>query len=157
MAKKIICAVSLVLMIIAMSACGAKDGDADSMHGTWRFCGVVEEGSEYKEENIIKDDEFLVTYGVDEMPSYQITIDGDGIKGMFDNVPETEIGEVETINGHQFRQKITCNVLDGKQLDEPIVEDIYCTLEGGYLFIESTFNDEEYDTADINVYEKVKL
>lgn len=147
--------VSLIIAMFAIALCACAAGDSGLMNGTWQFCGVVEQGDEYIVDNIIKGDEFRAKYGSDASMNSRLEIDDDGVKGCFENVPGTEVGDKEAISESQFRQKITITAIDGESLQEPVVEEMLFTLKDGYLFVETTSSDSEYDLDNVNVYQKV--
>lgn len=147
--------VSLIIAMFAIALCACAAEDSGSMDGTWQFCGVVEQGDECIVGNIVKGDEFRAKYGSDASMNSRLEIDDDGVKGCFENVPGTEVGDKEAISESQFRQKITITAIDGESLKEPVVEEMLFTLKDGYLFVEVTSSDSEYDLDNVNVYQKV--
>ena len=147
--------VSLIIAMFAIALCACAAGDSSSMNGTWQFCGVVEQCDECIVDNIVKGDEFRAKYGSDASMNSRLEIDDDGVKGCFENVPGTEVGDKEAISESQFRQKITITAIDGESLKEPVVEEMLFTLKDGYLFVETTSSDSEYDLDNVNVYQKV--
>lgn len=154
MSMKWIC-VSLIIAMFAIALCACAAEDSGSMNGTWQFCGVVERGDECIVGNIVKGDEFRAKYGSDASMNSRLEIDDYGVKGCFENVPGTEVGDKEAISESQFRQKITITAIDGESLKEPVVEEMLFTLKDGYLFVETTSSDSEYDLDNVNVYQKV--
>lgn len=154
--RTILITLCAIVIAIGSTACKNNESDSNAMYGDWQFCGVVEKGAEYAEENIITGDEFLDAFGADEMPDSGVSVDKEGIKGIFDNVPGTEVGEVEQINDTQFRQPVKIKMMDGKKLDELVEIDIYVTLKGKYLFVESTYVEDEYDSDNVNVYKRAE-
>ena len=147
--------VSLIIAMFAIALCACAAEDSGSMNGTWQFCGVVEQGDECIVDNIVKGDEFRAKYGSDASMNSHLEIDDDGVKGCFENVPGTEVGDKEAISESQFRQKITITAIDGESMKEPVVEEMFFTLKDGYLFVETTSSDSEYDLDNVNVYQKV--
>ena len=147
--------VSLIIAMFAIALCACAAEDSGSMNGTWQFCGVVERGDECIVGNIVKGDEFRAKYGSDASMNSRLEIDDYGVKGCFENVPGTEVGDKEAISESQFRQKITITAIDGESLKEPVVEEMLFTLKDGYLFVETTSSDSEYDLDNVNVYQKV--
>ena len=154
MRMKWIC-VSLIIAIFAIALCACATEDSGSMDGAWQFCGVVEQGDECIVDNIIKGDEFRAKYGSNASMNSRLEIDDDGVKSMFKGVPGTEVGDKEVISESQFRQKITITAIDGESLKEPVVEEMFFTLKDGYLFVEVTSSDSEYNLDNVNVYQKV--
>lgn len=154
MKKAIVIIISMIVMTSMICAC-ENEIDSSKFEGKWQFCGIVEEGEEISADNAVTGEEFLQDFGLDEMPDASVTIDSNGLKELSD-IPGSTAGKREDIDESCFMQKVTISTVDGKKLRKPITETVTFTLDGGYLFESSEYDDPEYDSCNTNVYKKIE-
>ena len=126
----------------------------DHLFGKWVCCGIVEEGNELIEENIISGEQLEEQFGADVTES-EMVIGKYGIEG-YSEVPGSECSELEKTSDNEYEWQLRISILDGESLDEPITETYHFILNNGYLFVTAEFDSNNYDTGNPLVYKRAE-
>ena len=126
----------------------------DHLFGKWVCCGIVEEGNELSEENIISGEQLEEQFGADVTGS-EMVIGKYGIEG-YSDVPGTECGKLKKTSDNEYEWQLRISILDGENLDEPITETYHFILNNGYMFVTTEFDSNNYDTSNPLVYKRAE-